>query len=209
MSRQNQRSRSSRRTFLKATAAVTAGTVLSRRSLWGQSRVAPVSTVSPRAVFPAINRQLMVTPQQAWDWHAFKSQCGPTSWTQTYAQVDTEAGPAGFDKNDLVQQVAGLTQIAGALMLVDPRVIDLGWGELKSAIVALKDTGFVAPEEAAVQRLWLLDQYVAAFRHVEAGARDKGATALKDLSTSLASRVTATDRAAMAKLVDAQLATLT
>ena len=133
----------------------------------------------------------------------------PGAWTQTYAQVDTEAGPAGFDKNYFVQQVAGLTQIAGALMLVDPRVIDLGWGELKSAIVALKDTGFVAPQEAAVQRLRLLDQYVAAFRHVEAGARDKGATALKDLSTSVASRVTATDRAAIARLVDAQLAKLT
>jgi hypothetical protein len=52
-------------------------------------------------------------------------------------------------------------------------------------------------------------QYVAAFRHVEAGARDKGATALKDLSTSVASRVTATDRAAITKLVDAQLAKLT
>jgi hypothetical protein len=133
----------------------------------------------------------------------------PGAWTQTYAQVDTEAGPRGFDKHYFVQQVAGLTQIAGELMLVDPRVIDLGWGELKSAIVALKDTGFVAPQEAAARRLELLDQYVAAFRHVEAGARDKGATALKDLSTSVASRVTATDRAAITKLVDAQLAKLT
>jgi hypothetical protein len=120
----------------------------------------------------------------------------PGAWTQTYAQVDTEAGPRGFDKNYFVQQVAGLTQIAGELMLVDPRVIDLGWGELKSAIVALKDTG-------------LLDQYVAAFRHVEAGARDKGAIALKDLSTSVATRVPATDRAAITKLVDTQLAKLT
>ena len=109
--------------------------------------------------------------------------------------MDTEAGPHGFDKNYFVQQVAGLSQIAGELMLVDPRVIDLGWGELKSAIVTLKDAG-------------LLDQYVAAFRHVEAGARDKGAAALKDLSTSVASRVTATDRAAITKLIDAQLTKL-
>ena len=101
------------------------------------------------------------------------------------------------------------SQIAGELMTVRPAVIDLGWGELKSAIAALKDTGFVAPQEAAVQRLRLLDQYVAAFRHVEAGARDKGAAGLKDLSTSVASRVTAADREAIAKLVDAQLAKLT
>jgi hypothetical protein len=123
----------------------------------------------------------------------------PGAWTQTYAQVDTEAGPRGFDEHYFVQQVAGLTQIAGELMLVDPRVIDLGWGELKSAIVALKDTG----------SLGLLDQYVAAFRHVEAGARDKGAAALKDLSTSVAGKVAAADRAAITKLVDAQLAKLT
>ena len=119
----------------------------------------------------------------------------PGAWTQTYAQVDTEAGPKGFDKNYFVQQVAGLTQIAGELMLVDPRVIDLGWGEIKSAIVAVRDPG-------------LLDQYVAAFRHVESGARDKGVTALKDLSASVTRRVTATDPAPIAKRIDAQLARL-
>jgi hypothetical protein len=93
-------------------------------------------------------------------------------------------------------------------MLVEPRVIDLGWGELKSAIVALKDTAFIASQEPAVQRLGLLDQYVAAFRQVEAGARDKGATLLNDLSTSVAGRITPTDRAPIAKLVAAQLAKL-
>ncbi len=119
----------------------------------------------------------------------------PGAWTQTYAQVDSEAGPQGFDKNYFVQQVAGLTQIAGDLMRVDPRVIDLGWGEIKSAIVAVKEAG-------------LLDQYVAAFRHVEAGAPDKGAAALKNLSTSVTSRVAATDSAPIAKLIDAQVAKL-
>lgn len=119
----------------------------------------------------------------------------PGAWTQTYAQTDTEAGPRGFDTNYFVQQVAGLTQIAGDLMRVDPRVIDLGWGELKSAIVAAKDTA-------------LLDQYIAAFRHIEAGARDKGVTALRDLSTSVTRRVTATDPAPITKLIDAQLGKL-
>ena len=132
----------------------------------------------------------------------------PGAWTQTYAQVDTEAGPRGFDKDYFVRQVAGLTQIAGELMLVDPRVIDLGWGALKSAVVALKDAAFVAPHEAGARRLGLVDQYVAAFRHVEAGARDKGAAALKDLSASVATRVTPTDGAAITQLVGKQLSKL-
>jgi hypothetical protein len=119
----------------------------------------------------------------------------PGAWTQTYAQVDTEAGPQGLDQHYFVQQVAGLTQIAGDLMLVDPRVIDLGWGEIKSAIVAVKDPS-------------LLDQYVAAFRHVESGARDKGVTTLKDLSASVTRRVTATDPAPITKLIEAQVARL-
>ena len=45
----------------------------------------------------------------------------PGGWTQTYAQVDTEAGPHGFDKDYFVQQVAGLSQLTGELMLVKPR----------------------------------------------------------------------------------------
>src|SRR5262249_57301197 len=71
----------------------------------------------------------------------------PGAWTQTYAQVDTEAGPHGFDENYFVQQVAGLTQLAGELMSVKPLVIDLGWGTLKTAIVGLKDSSFTEPRE--------------------------------------------------------------
>jgi hypothetical protein len=41
---------------------VTAGTALSRQRLAGQQ----------------IQPQLIVAPQQVWDWHAFKSKCGPT-----------------------------------------------------------------------------------------------------------------------------------
>src|SRR6059058_913022 len=87
----------------------------------------------------------------------------PGAWTQTYSQIDTEAGPNGFDKDYFVQQVAGLTQLAGEFMLVHPRVIDLGWGTLKSALVNLPDSGFVA-RPAAAHRAAMLKQYVAAFR---------------------------------------------
>ena len=83
----------------------------------------------------------------------------PGGWTQTYAQADTEAGAHGFDKDYFVQQVAGLSQLAGEFMLVKPAVIDLGWGTLKSALVNLKDSAFAAPQEAAAHRKALLDRY--------------------------------------------------
>ena len=88
----------------------------------------------------------------------------PGAWTQTYAQVETEAGPNGFDKDYFVQQVAGLTQLAGEFMLVHPRVIDLGWGALKSALVKLEDASFVARQEAVARRQALVNQYTQAFQ---------------------------------------------
>ena len=110
----------------------------------------------------------------------------PGAWTQTYAQVDTEAGPHGFDENYFVAQVAGLTQIAGEFMQVRPIVIDLGWGELKTAVMALKDSAALA-------------QYVDVFRKVETGKHDQARNDLKDLAEK---------HAALNKLIDAQLAKL-
>jgi hypothetical protein len=110
----------------------------------------------------------------------------PGAWTQTYSQIDTEAGPNGFDKNYFVQQVAGLSQLAGDFMLVHPRVIDLGWGKLKSALLILP----------AAQRQTLTAQYTAAFRHVEAGALDKARKTLTGLSAQ---------EPTLKTLIDAQL----
>ena len=110
----------------------------------------------------------------------------PGAWTQTFAQVDTEAGPHGFDENYFVSQVAGLSQIAGEFMQVRPLVIDLGWGELKTAVVALKDPA-------------ALSQYVDVFRSVEAGKHEQVRSGLKDLAAR---------HAALNTLVDAQLAKL-
>lgn len=100
----------------------------------------------------------------------------PGAWTQTFAQVDTEAGPNGFDENYFVQQVAGLSQLAGELMVVHPRVLDLGWGTLKSAIVKLEDPN----------RQKLLDQYVTAFRHVERGDVGQAKASLQALASTSA-----------------------
>jgi hypothetical protein len=128
----------------------------------------------------------------------------PGAWTQTYSQVDTEAGPAGFDKDYFVQQVAGLTQIAGDLLRVDPKVINLGWGQLKSALVTLKDEAFVKSSDATAQRKTLMTHYVAAFRSVEKGDVAKGAASLKELSGAIAAGVVPERRAELESLLSAQ-----
>jgi hypothetical protein len=132
----------------------------------------------------------------------------PGGWTQTYAQLDTEAGPHGFDKDYFVQQVAGLSQLAGELMLVKPIVIDLGWGDIKSALVNLPASGFVARQNAATQRRALVHQYVDAFRKVEVAAYDDAKSALKNLAANVSSGVVTDRQAALSALVDGQLSKL-
>ena len=129
----------------------------------------------------------------------------PGGWTQTYAQLDTEAGPHGFDQAYFVQQVAGLSQLAGELMLVKPIVIDLGWGELKSALINLPDSAFVRHEEAATLRHTLVDQYVAAFRKVEAAANGDGKGTLKELTANISKWVVPDSQAELRLLVDTQI----
>jgi len=132
----------------------------------------------------------------------------PGGWTQTYAQIDTEAGAHGFDKDYFVQQVAGLTQLAGELMLVKPLTIDLGWGTLKSALVKLEDASFVVPQEAAAQRPKLVEQYVATFRHAEAGALDAAKGALNELAANVVAAVATDQQGALGALIDGQRAKL-
>src|SRR5438093_1612457 len=134
-------------------------------------------------------------------------ELGPDGNQYAYSQVDTEAGPNGFDKDYFVQQVAGLTQLAGEFMLVHPRVIDLGWGTLKSELVNLPDSGFVARPPAA-HRATLLKQYVAAFRQVETAALDQARSTLHELAEHIAVAIAPGRRDALAALVDAQLAKL-
>jgi hypothetical protein len=132
----------------------------------------------------------------------------PGGWTQTYAQVDTEAGMHGFDKDYFVQQVAGLSQLAGEFMLVKPLVMDLGWGTLKSALVKLPDSGFVASQEATAHRQTLVNQYVSAFRHVEAAALSEARSALNSLSANISAWVVSDDQGPLRALVDGQFAKL-
>src|SRR5215467_11498579 len=123
----------------------------------------------------------------------------PGSWTQTFAQLDTEAGLHGFDEHYFVQQVAGLSQMTGEFMHVKPLVIDLGWGNLKSALLRGAD---------AAKRKALLDQYVAMFRRMEAGAYQEAQDALKALGDSASTVVAAAEQPAVKKLVDEQMVKL-
>jgi hypothetical protein len=132
----------------------------------------------------------------------------PGAWTQTYSQVDTEAGPAGFDERYFVQQVAGLTQVTGDLMRVDRRVIDLGWGELKSALINLKDESVGGAGDARARKEALVAEYTTAFRQVEAGTRDSAAATLKSLSKVVSDRVAPEAREAIVSRIEAQVAKL-
>ena len=132
----------------------------------------------------------------------------PGGWTQTYAQLDTEAGPYGFDKEYFVQQVAGLTQLSGELMLIKPIVIDLGWGELKSALINLPDSAFIRREGAGTQKHKFVEQYVAAFRKVEAAAYEDARSALKGLAADISVSVVPDKRTALNALVDGQISKL-
>lgn len=132
----------------------------------------------------------------------------PGAWTQTFAQVDTEAGMHGFDQEYFVQQVAGLSQLAGEFMQVKPLVIDLGWGEIKSAIVKLPDAAFVAAAEAKAQRARLVENYVSAFRETERGEPAKARDGLKSLTANIEAHVATEHRGPVHKLIDGQIAKL-
>ena len=71
------RTDSTRRAFLK-TAGAAAGTVFMRKSLWAQNLSVEGASPTRTGALGRINRQFMMTPDQAWEWNAFKSQGGPT-----------------------------------------------------------------------------------------------------------------------------------
>ena len=91
------KSGSGRRTFLKAAAGVTAGTVLTRSPGWAESGWPGA------AAFPKIHAPFLMTPDQAWAWNLFKSRGGPTyagstGWKR-YADALQERAGAIFDAN--------------------------------------------------------------------------------------------------------------
>jgi len=92
--------------------------------------------------------------------------------------------------------------------MVKPVVIDFGWGDLHTALTKVPDSGFVNAPNAATQRKDLINQYVGAFRKVEAGTFDEAGRTLNDLNASISSSVVPGNRPALTTLVDAQIAKL-
>jgi hypothetical protein len=74
--------------------------------------------------------------------------------------------------------------------------------------VNLQDSGFVAPREATAHRQTLVNQYVAAFRHVEAAALVEAKSTLNDLAANISAWVVTDHQGALSALVDGQLAKL-
>ena len=132
----------------------------------------------------------------------------PGGWTQAYAQLDTEAGPHGFDRDHFVQQVAGLSQLAGELMLVKPVLIDLGWGKIKSALINLPDSSFAARQNVGTQRQTLVNQYVAAFKKVEVEAYNEAGSMMRSLAADVSAWVVTDKRAALTAFVESQISKL-
>ena len=81
-------------------------------------------------------------------------------------------------------------------------------GTLKSALLKLPDSAFVAPRDASTQRQALVNQYVAAFRGVESGALDHARSMLKDLTANISVSIATDQQSALKPLVDVQLAKL-
>ena len=70
----------------------------------------------------------------------------------------------------------------------------------------LQDAAFVAPNEAAANRQTLVEQYVAAFRQVEAAANDKAGATLKEIAASVSTRIVPDRQHALHALLDEQRA---
>jgi hypothetical protein len=67
---------------------------------------------------------------------------------------------------------------------------------------------FTVPREAAIHRQVLMNQYVAAFRHVEAAALEKSRSTLGDLVANISWRIVTEQQGVLKSLVDRQLAKL-
>lgn len=174
-----------------------------------------------KQVLSPVNKGRSYTPQipgigLAGDW--------PGAWTQEYSQLTTEAGYPGFDENYFVQQVAGLTQIAGtAMSQANLKVVtDLGWGDIASGLTCtlpsictqapqtglLPDSNFVAPEKADVQRKQLVQLYQQAFQDVEKEKYSDAVVKLQKLDEDIKYEVRDPNQTALSILINDQITKL-
>lgn len=143
----------------------------------------------------------------------------PGAWTQTYAQLGTTAGFPGFDADYFYRQVAGLSQVVGNLMIVDPLVIDFGWGNLKSGLACaerficntvpvtglLPNSQFVYADAADALRSALISEFDLAMEYLESGEYAKSKSTLEALQTAVSMFVKEPNQTALTTLIGAQL----
>ena len=174
-----------------------------------------------KQVLSPVNKGRSYSPQipgigLAGDW--------PGAWTQEYSQLSTEAGYPGFDENYFVEQVAGLSQIAGSIMAQDniKIVLDFGWGRIASGLTCtlpsicttrpptglLPDSGFATPANAPSQRAELVNEYQAAFRYVEQARYAEAINELQTLEQNISSWILDPNQTSLIILINNQIAKL-
>jgi hypothetical protein len=146
----------------------------------------------------------------------------PGAATQTFAQLTTQAQgfPLGFSPEYFTQQVAGMAQVIGNLMVVDPVVIDLGWGPIRAGLQCqiaaicsttpptgfLTDAKFVNPATAPATRQMLLNEYTAMTDLLEQGKYNHVRTALTQLQADITTYVSDPNRTALNLVITGQIA---
>jgi hypothetical protein len=148
----------------------------------------------------------------------------PGAATQTYAQLTTEAQglPLGFSPDYFIQQVAGMSQVIGNLMVVDPIVLDLGWGPIRAGLQCqlaaicsttpstgfLSDSKFINPSTATADRQLLVNEYLAMTDLLEAGQYNHVKAALAQLQSDITARIADPNRTALNLVITSQIAKL-
>jgi hypothetical protein len=124
----------------------------------------------------------------------------PGGWTQTYAQIDTEAGAHGSTRTTSSSKSPGCRR-HGDLMMVKP-VVDLGWGELKSALVKLRRATVSRRTPRTICDRRSISRRL--FGKVETGANSDARTLLKDLGANVV-EAGRPDKERQTKLIEGQL----
>jgi hypothetical protein len=147
----------------------------------------------------------------------------PGAATQTFAQLTTEAQGAalGFSPEYFIQQIAGMSQVIGNLMLVDPIVIDLGWGPIRAGLQCqsapicstpptgfLPDSQFVDPSTASDKRQKLVNEYIAMTNQLELGKYNHVRSALAKLQADITTNIQDPNRTALNLQIAGQIAKL-
>ena len=113
-----------------------------------------------------------------------------------------------------------MSQVIGNMMVVDPLVIDFGWGNLKSGLACqdkilcttapktgyLPDSQFNNPSTAAATRAQLIALYNVAMTQLEQGLYDQAKSKLASLQQAIGDSVKDPNQTALNLLITAQLA---